>query len=102
EAADPGVEKLDALRAGGDLAVEVASDGAGKAFHERFPGSLVAVHQRLGVQKAAAGAALDGIAGEREWRTGKADERNMARRMGARLANGVEYEVEVDGSLQRG
>src|SRR5207248_7996287 len=94
ETADPGVEELHALCAGGDLAVEIAGDGAGEALHERFPGRLVAVHKRLGVQKAAACAAFDGITGKSKGRSGEADQGNVAGEVSPRLANGFEDESE--------
>ena len=58
------------------------------------PGALVAVHQRLGVQVVAAAAPFDRVAGQRERRAGKADQRDVARQIGPRLADRLEDEVE--------
>ena len=76
QATDPRVEQLDALRPGGDLGVQVARDRAGQPLHQFAPGAAVAVHQRLGVQVVAAGSAFDHVAGQRERRAGKPDQRN--------------------------
>ena len=75
QAADPGIEQLDRLSAGGDLGVQVPRDGAGKPLHQRLPGTGVAIHQRLGVQVIAAGSPFDRVAGQRKRCSGKTDQR---------------------------
>src|SRR5437762_12980100 len=95
QAADPGIKELHALGSGRNLAVEIARDRPGETFHERSPGSFVAVHQRFRVHKTAAAASLNRVARERERCTGKTDERKMARQIGPRLPDRFQYEVEL-------
>ena len=61
ERADPGVEELDRLRAGVDLAVEVRRRRIGQHVHQAMPGGRGLVHQALRVQVVARGAALDDV-----------------------------------------
>jgi hypothetical protein len=94
ETTNPTVEELHSMGAGGDLRVQVAGDRPGKTAHQYRPGAAIAVHQRFGVQKIAAGASFNHVAGKREWRAGKADHRHPARQPGARQAHGFHHETE--------
>ena len=79
---------------GGDLGVQVARDRAGQPLQQFAPGAAVAVHQRLGVQVIAAGTAFDHVAGQRERRAGKADQRKMGRQVAARLPDRFHDEIQ--------
>lgn len=102
KAADPTVEKLNGLRTCGDLGVEVERDGTAQAFHQRLPRGLVAIHERFRVEIRAAGSAFDGVTGEREWRTGETDQRDVRRQVGPRLSDGFDDVVKCVGAFQIG
>ena len=52
------------------------------------------------MQEVAARAALDRVAGERERRAGKTDQRDVCRQIGPRLADGFHHEVKRVGAFE--
>ena len=96
QAADPAIEQLHGLCAGGDLGVQIARDRPGQPRHDRVPGPGVAIHQRLGVQIVAAAAPFDRVAGQRERRAGEADHRNRFAASPARVSSTVSITKSSD------
>src|SRR5205085_3728472 len=88
QSADPGVEDLDGLRAGLDLRVEVAREGARDGRHHGVPGARVRVHQTLRVDVVLRAAALADVGGEREGRAAEAYERDVGPKLAPRDAYG--------------
>ena len=84
EAADPGVENLDGLRARVDLAPQIRREAAGEEREERVPGPLVGAHERLGAGEGTGGSPLDQVGGDGERRPGEADQRQIVRQLGTR------------------
>ena len=83
--ADPGVEELNRLGAGGHLRLEVAGHRGSKLAQQLVKGLWLGEHERLDLVECARGTALDQVAGQREWRAGEADDGNG--RLGDHLAN---------------
>jgi hypothetical protein len=77
ERADPAVEELHGLRAGGDLQVQVVAHRDGEPLHERVPRAGVVEHEALRLEERARAAALDQVRRERERRAREADERHL-------------------------
>ena len=78
EAADPAVEELHRLRAGGDLRVQVAGDRRATRRSSsacQAPGSVE--HEALGRRQSSRAAALDEVRRERERRAREADQRHL-------------------------
>ena len=94
EGADPRVEKLDGLRAGLDLRVEVSGKRARDARHQRVPRAGVCVHQALGVDVVFGAAALADVGGEREGCAAEADEREVWAQFAPRDADGFVDVIE--------
>ena len=83
EHADPGVEELDRVGAGGRLRGDVARELLGQPLHERVPGRRLAVHERLRADEVAARLALDEIARDGERPAAEADERALGLELAA-------------------
>ena len=94
--ADPAIEDLDNLGAGGDLLPEVADDDLRGLVHERRPEVGAGEHESLGLVVVAGGPALDHVAGKGEGGAGEADERGAAVELPPDKADGVE---EIGGGL---
>ena len=92
EHADPRVEDLHRLGAGGDLTVEIARGRVDEDAHEAAPALGLLVHESLGVEIVARGAALDDIRRHRERRARKADQRHLPAQRALHAAHGLEHE----------
>ncbi len=77
DGSDPAVEDLHGLDTGLDLPAQVRNGEITKPLEERPPGVRVGSHERARSVVRARGAAVDEICGQREWRAGKADERDV-------------------------
>ena len=93
--ADPGVEELHDLGAGGDLRLEVVDDDLGDDAHEAAERHRVLVHELLHVRVVARVAALDDVARQGERRAGEADERDARVELVAHELDGVHHVLQV-------
>ena len=101
KAAHPAIEELQALGAGMALGREVMAYDGGQAVKQRVPGFRVTVHQSLGLDEIPRRAALDGVAGQRERRSGETDQRHLAAQRFHRQANRFEHVPQVPLRVQR-
>ena len=78
QAADPAVEELHGVRAGGDLAVEIRDRERGELLHQRAPRGRLAVHERLRLEEVLRGMPFDQIGRDRKGPAGEADQGHPA------------------------
>ena len=77
ERADPAIEDLEHLRTGRRLGVQVDRRRVDQATHQRIPGPVVPIHERLGLLVVSRRSPFDGIAGQGERGTREADQREI-------------------------
>ena len=92
ERADPGVEELDDVGAGRDLARRYRDRSLGQLLHEPVPDLGRAVHAALGLHEVAGRLPLDEIAGDGERPSAEADERLLRLELRTNEPHGLEDE----------
>ena len=97
ERAHPAIEDLDGAGAGGHLQMREGREHVDDLAHEAAPQGLVAVHEALGADEIARGAAFDHVAGHGEGRAHEADDGDLAGEGADHVLNGLAHVAEVVG-----
>ncbi|CAI8744343.1 NAD-specific glutamate dehydrogenase [Pseudomonas sp. IT-P74] len=95
EAAAPAVEDLHRLRAGHDLAVEVAGNGLRELVQQQVQGLRVVVEHGFGLAVVFRRAAFDHVGRQGPWAASKADQRHTAIQLAADGADRVHHVAQV-------
>ena len=92
KAPDPAIEDLDHLGAGLDLRQKVVEHQVREARHQRLPEGRLGVHQPLGCEELARRLALDQVAGQREGRSRKSNDRDRRVELAAEEPDRLQHE----------
>ena len=95
ELSRPGVEHLNRSGAGGDLRLEVAGGRPGNLLQQRPQDTRLVVHHLFRCGKAVFGPALDHVAGQRPWRAGKSQHRDLRPELAAEPPDGLGHESSI-------